>query len=572
MKTPKTPLTAAIAACTPAFSATFVLSLFINASMMVSPLYSMQVYDRVLTSRNVGTLVLLTIIVIAFLALYGLLEYARSGVLVRTGLVFEDKLRRPLFDAMMRAEMTARSKPGQQVIRDADMIRETLAGGTASTLCDLPWTPVFVVVCFFLHPLLGCIALTGAVVLFVIALVTEWLTKATLEETNKLSSQAHGIVASALRNGEVVRGMGMADIMLERWCGAQSQAIGLAALAQEKGATMVAITKFVRVTVQTALLCAGAWLAIEGMISPGAMMASSIVMGRALSPVEQTVAQWKRITACRSAYRRLMALFEMVPAQAAPSALPAPTGQIDVEQIVVWPTTSNRPSVKYASFSLKAGESVAVVGASGSGKSSLARGLAGVWPLRDGTVRIDGAATTQWDPVKLGKHIGYLPQDVELFSGTIAENIARLGAVDEAAVIAAAKMAGAHDAILRLPKGYDTVIGEGGATLSGGMRQRVGLARALYGNPKLIILDEPNSNLDDEGEKALNNAMAQMKANKQTVLVITHRPAILSSVDKMLVMSFGQVLSFGAREEVIAKMRGNRVAVVAEKPQQRAAG
>jgi ATP-binding cassette subfamily C protein/ATP-binding cassette subfamily C protein EexD len=490
-------------------------------------------------------------------------------VLVRTGLVFEDRLRRPLFDTMMRAEMTARSKPGQQVIRDAELIRETLAGGTAATLCDLPWTPIFVLVCFVLHPLLGVIALTGAVVLFVIALVTEMLTKATLEETSKASNEAHGIVATALRNGEVVRGMGMGDTMLERWCGAQSQAIGLSALAQEKGATMLAITKFVRVAVQTALLCAGAWLAIEGMISAGAMMASSIVMGRALSPVEQTVAQWKRLVACRAAYKRLIVLFETLPAQAAPTAMPAPTGQIDVEQIVVWPVNAARPSVKYASFSLKAGESVAVVGASGSGKSSLARGLAGVWPLRDGTVRIDGASTTQWDPVKLGKHVGYLPQDVELFPGTIAENIARLGTVDEKAVVEAAKMAGAHDAILRLPKGYDTVIGEGGTTLSGGMRQRVGLARALYGNPKLVILDEPNSNLDDEGEKALNQAMAALKANRQTVIVITHRPAILSTVDKMLVMSFGQVLSFGARDEVISKMRGNRVTVVSDK---RAAG
>jgi ATP-binding cassette subfamily C protein/ATP-binding cassette subfamily C protein EexD len=295
------------------------------------------------------------------------------------------------------------------------------------------------------------------------------------------------------------------------------------------------------------------------------MMAASIIMGRALAPVEQVVGQWKRVVAFRSAYRRLEDLFQALPATAAPTALPVPEGEIEVENAVVWPPAAGRPSVKGVSLALKAGESIAIVGASASGKSSLARALAGVWPLREGVIRIDGAAYTQWEQTRLGKHIGYLPQDIELFSGTVADNIARLGKVDEAAVIAAAKAAGAHDVILRLPNGYDTPIGEGGVALSGGMRQRVGLARALYGNPRLIILDEPNSNLDDEGEKALALALAAMKAARRTVIVVTHRPQILAHVDRIMVMSFGKALVTGQRDEVIAKMRGQKVVLAHER-------
>ncbi len=564
MKVTDTPLAKAFRATYPALGSTFFLSLFINASMLVTPLYSMQVYDRVLSSRNLGTLVMLTLIVGAFLALYGILEYARSGVLVRAGVAFENRLRRPLFDTMMRAELSPRHRLGQQVIRDAEMLRESMSAGVATTLCDLPWAPVFVLLCFFLHPLLGFVALAGAVVSVTIAILTSYVTRAQVERTMQLSNEANRFVAAALRNGEVVRGLGMGDIVLDRWSGQQSAALASHSLASERSAILLAISKFSRMAVQTSLMCVGAWLAVDGVISPGAMMAASIVMGRALAPVEQVVGHWKRIAACRAAWARLDDLFRALPEETAPTALPQPTGQIDVEGVTVWPINAQRPSVKNVSFSLAAGESLAVVGASASGKSSLARGLAGVWPLRAGNVRLDGAAFNQFDPVLLGKSIGYLPQDVELFSGSVADNIARLGQVDDAKVVAAAQAAGVHEAILRLPNGYDTMIGEGGMALSGGMRQRVGLARALYGNPKLIILDEPNANLDEEGERALAKAMAQMKAEKRTVIVVTHRPAILASVDKMLVMSFGSTLAFGARDEVIAKMRGNKVAVVAD--------
>jgi ATP-binding cassette subfamily C protein/ATP-binding cassette subfamily C protein EexD len=339
----------------------------------------------------------------------------------------------------------------------------------------------------------------------------------------------------------------------------------------ERGAAMHAVTKFARIAVQTALLCIGAWLAIDRQISPGAMMAASIIMGRALAPVEQVVGQWKRIIGFRSAYRRLEDLFQALPLSAAPTALPAPRGEIEVENAVVWPMAASRPSVKGVSFSLRAGESLAIVGASASGKSSLARAMAGVWPLRDGVIRIDGAAYSQWDQTRLGKHIGYLPQDIELFAGSVAENIARLGKVEDAAVVAAAKAAGAHEVILRLPNGYDTPIGEGGVALSGGMRQRVGLARALHGDPRLLILDEPNSNLDEDGEKALAKAMASAKAAGRTVIVVTHRPQLLAHVDSIMVMAFGKVLVTGPRDEVIAKMRGQRVVVAHDRATARTA-
>jgi len=557
----RSPLGQALRACFPALIATFVLSLFINASMLASPLYSMQVYDRVLTSRNVGTLVMLTLIVGIFLTLYGILEFARSGVLARAGVQFEGILRHPLFETMMKAELSPRHRFGQQVIRDAETIRDCLSSGTAAVACDLPWTPIYVLLCFMQHAYLGILAVFGSVLLFSLALFTEFYTHSSVDRTNALANEASRIVAAALRNGEVIRGLGMGDIVLDRWSNRQSAMVQAHSTLVERGAAMHAVTKFARQAVQTSLLCIGAWLAIDHQISPGAMMAASIIMGRALAPVEQVVGQWKRIIAFRSAYRRLEDLFQALPLSAAPTALPTPRGEIVVENAVVWPTGASRPSVKGVSFSLRAGESLAIVGASASGKSSLARAMAGVWPLRDGVIRIDGAAYSQWDQTRLGKHIGYLPQDIELFSGTVAENIARLGKVEDDAVVAAAKAAGAHDVILRLPNGYDTPIGDGGVALSGGMRQRVGLARALHGDPRLLILDEPNSNLDEDGEKALAKAMASAKAAGRTVIVVTHRPQLLAHVDSIMVMTFGKVLVTGPRDQVIAKMRGQRVVV-----------
>ncbi len=552
------PLVRTVRNCCSALGATFVLSLFINASMLVSPLYSMQLYDRVLTSRNAGTLLMLTVIVVAFLALYGLLEYARSGVLVRTADYFETSLRRPLFETMMKAEISPRHRPGQQVISDAELLRESIAGGIASTLCDVPWVPFYIALCFLLHPLLGTVALVGCILLIIHAVVATYMTDADHKANARLTSEAHGLAAHALKNGEVVRGLGMGDIVLDRWCGMQTAAQMAAMAEHEKNASLQAFAKFLRLAIQTALMCTGALLAIEGLVSPGAMLAANVVMARALAPVEMVIAHWKKLSACRAAYGRLRQMFDTFPQGEAPAALPAPSGHIEVENAVVHPPFTQRPSVKYVSFSLNPGECVALLGPSGSGKSSLARALAGVWPLSDGTIRIDGATYAQWDADRLGKHIGYLPQDVSLFPGTIAENIARLGAGDPRALIAAATSAGVHEAILRLPQGYETRIGDAGTMLSGGMRQRIGLARALYGDPRLVILDEPNSNLDDEGERALGEAILRLKAENRTVLVVTHRPAALAVADRVMIMSLGQMVANGPRDEILARLSGAR--------------
>ena len=567
----KTPLMEARSACRQAFIATGVMTMFINLTMLALPLYSIQVYDRVLTSRNGGTLVMLSLIVLVFLALYGALEYVRSGLQLKASILFDERLRVSLFDCLLRAESAGVPVSGPQMLRDANMMRDGISSGIIGTLCDVPWIPVFVILCFLLHPILGMVALAGAIILFSFALLTEKITKAGIKEAGALSAEASSFAASVLKNGEAVRGLGMGHTVRDRWGVTQAAAVASMAVASERSAAMMAVTKFVRMLVQTGLMGTGAWLAIEQEISPGAMMASSILMGRALSPVEQLVGQWRRLIDLRAAYGRLDTMFLALPTEAAQTELPVPIGQLSVENIVVLPPSGGRPVVKGVSFAINPGEIVAVVGASGSGKSSLARAIAGVWPVMQGAVRIDGADYRQWASNRLGQHIGYLPQSVELFAGTIKQNIARLAAVDDAAVISAAKAAGAHDLILRLPKGYDTQIGESGAALSGGTRQRIGLARALFGDPRLIVLDEPNANLDEDGERALAHALTSMKAAKRSVLIVSHRPQILAHVDKIMVMSFGLTLAFGPRDLVIANMRGQRVTVAVnnDAPQRR---
>ncbi len=559
MFTKATPLNAATDALKPAFASAFIMSIFINLTMFVVPIYSMQVYDRVLSSRNTGTLVMLTLIACVFIALYGLLEYTRRGVLVRAGARYNDVLFKPLMDVVFRAQLAEGEKLSAQAIRDTETVRDGISSGLIVSLFDIPWSLAFIGLCYLLHPLLGNVALVGAVLIFLCALISEYATRNGLEAVTRHASEKNRFVQSSLRNTEAIFGLGMGKAVTHRWRQFDNNVIAAQSQSSERTAALLGISKTIRMIVQIALMGAGAWLAIGREISPGAMIAAMIIMGRALAPVEQAVANWKRIAACRSAHRRLDALFKNYPVRQTGTRLPRPKGHLSVEELFLVPGVGAEPVVRNLNFQIKPGTVLAVIGPSGGGKSSLIRALAGVWSPAKGAVRLDAANLSQWDPDVLGRRIGYLPQEVEFLPATVAENIARLGQPDDKEVVRAAKIAGVHDTILKLPQGYETPIGDGGVILSGGQRQRLALARALYGSPCLVILDEPNSNLDGEGDAALGRAIQAMKANGQTVVIVTHKPQVMRLVDKVLVLMGGVMTDFGDRDEVMPKFQGAKV-------------
>ncbi|MBK1697446.1 type I secretion system permease/ATPase [Rhodovibrio salinarum] len=553
-------LTAAFASVRGTFVATGVFSFFINLLMFVGPLYMLQVYDRVLTSRNEMTLIMLTMIALGMLAVFGALELMRSRILVRIGGKLDRTLKDKVFDSVF-ANTRSGEGGSAQALRDLDSLREFLTGAGLIAFFDAPWVPLFLAVVFLFHPLLGLVALTGALVILGLALANELVTRKPLSESYKAGHAANGFVQTSLRNAEAVHAMGMQPGILSRWSHQHAHAIGEQARASDRGGLIISSSKTVRMVLQVAMLAVGASLAIAGTITPGTMIAASIIMGRALAPVEQAVGQWRGFVNARTAYRRLNDALLARDEVRKPMPLPAPQGEVTVEKLAVVPPGSRTPALKGVNFHLRRGEAMGMIGASGAGKSSLARALMGVWPAADGAVRLDAANINDWDPERLGDYIGYLPQDVELFDASVAENIARLGEVDPEAVVRAAKLAGVHEMILHLPDGYDTQIGAGGHALSGGQRQRVALARAVYGDARVILLDEPNAYLDAEGEAALAEAIAQLKAQGRTVVVITHRLQILASVDSVLALSQGQVKTFGPRDEVLAAYK--RPAVVA---------
>lgn len=558
----ETALTKAKAACRPALTTVFVLSLFINLSMLTLPLFSMQLYDRVLSSGNHNTLIFLALIAALFLVVFGVLDYARTGILLRLALRFEDALKAPLFDTLFRMDGKGSSSTAQQAMRDAQAIRDTIGSTAISTLFDLPWTPFFVVLCFALHPLLGTVSLIGVVVLFALAVANELLTHRKLVETGEHTAATASFAGSVFADQDTMRSLGMGDTLRKRWTDLQDKASNASTMAGERAAAIQSVSKSTRFIVQMALLTFGAWLAIEREISPGVMLAASITMGRALAPVEQVVAQWRRIVGFRQADARLSQLFGAASAAPTATGLAKPKGHIRVEKAAIPAVRGGKPVVMGAEFALEAGQSLAVVGASGSGKSTLARALVGSATPVSGAIRIDDASLTQWDIDRLGKHIGYVPQDIDLLEGTIAENIARFTGSTTEEIIAAGKEADVHEAILRLPDGYQTRLGNGGIGLSGGMRQRVALARALFGDPSVVVLDEPNSNLDEEGDRAFTNSVANMISAGRTLIVVTHRPSILQHLDYLLVMGMGRQIAFGPRQDVITRMRGNKMAAV----------
>jgi len=548
-------------------------SFVINMLLLVPSLYMLQIYDRVLSSRNEYTLLMLTLLALGLYALMAALEWVRSRLLVRAGSLLDAQMHARVFTAAFEANLRSVGVNAGQALNDLTNVRQFVTGNGLFAFFDAPWFPVYLGVIFLIHPVLGWLSLAGTSLLVALALANEWATKGLLSQANTVAIQSSNDATNNLRNAEVIEAMGMLSNLRRRWYEKYRNVIALQGVASDRAGTIAAITKFVRISLQSLVLGLGALLTIEGKITAGGMIAASILMGRALSPVELLIGVWKQLVAARSAYERLEKLLKEFPARAQGMPLPPPCGCVTVENVIAAAPGTQTAILKGVSFSLEPGEVLGVIGPSASGKSSLARLLVGVWPAAGGKVRLDGADVYSWNKEQLGAYIGYLPQDVELFEGTIAENIARFGEIDSEKVIDAARQAGVHEMILRFPKGYDTPIGAGGSFLSGGQRQRIALARALYGGPAFIVLDEPNSNLDDAGEAALVQAVLTQKAAGRTVVVVTHRTSILGTVDKLLLLREGMIQAFGPRQQVLDALaraaQGTAPAPVAAMPSQR---
>lgn len=546
-------------AIAPAFGTAIVFSFFLNLLMFVSPLYMLQIYDRVLGTRNLATLAGLTVIAAVLLMVWAGLETLRSRLLVRAGLLFDDRFAAPMFKVVHQGILLQPEAVNQQHLRDIDVFREFLTGPGLIAFCDAPWFPVFVLAAFVLHPWFGFIAILGGVVTLGLALLNEISTRKTLLAASKASMAAGQSAQATFRNTEVVQAMGMVEALVGRWSRHHDGVLALQAKASDRAGAIIAFTKFFRMFLQTSILGTGAYLAVQHQITAGMMIAASILIGRALQPIEMAVGNWKGFLAAREAYGRMGRLLALVGAEPERMSLPRPLGSLNVENIVAGAPGGKAPILRGVSFAVGAGELLGIVGPSAAGKSSLARVLVGVWQVAAGAVRLDGSDLFHWDPKELGRHLGYLPQDVELFGGTIAENIARFDEIDSEAVIAAAQLAGCHELIQNLPEGYNTNIGDNGHVLSGGQRQRIGFARSLYHSPSLIVLDEPNANLDSAGEEALLAALQKLKAMGATVVLVTHKINILSIVDKLMIMQDGMVQAFGSRDEILRRVTGPKV-------------
>lgn len=549
---PKTDeLRAAFVAVRQYFVSAGIFSLGINLLYLAGPLYMLQVYDRVVSSGSVPTLIMLTLaLVMAYVAMSSL-DVVRSRVLSRAGIRLDGILAERVVAATLDHPNgeNARSQP----LRDFDTFRQFITGPGVHALFDVPWAPIYLLVLFALHPALGAVALAGMIILAVLALLNEWLVRKALSEANTVSTRNYGFTDMSLRNAEVVRAMGMMGGLLKRWSRDRDQVLERQLVASDRAATMTSLIKFVRMTLQSVILGVGAWLVIERLASAGVMFAGSMLLGRALQPVEQVVGGWRGFVGARDAYGRIKRLLDASPKKFDTLVLPRPTGRLSARNLIYAAPGSNKPILKGVNFFISAGEALGVVGPSGAGKSTLARLMVGVTQPSSGTMRLDGADISIWPKSQLGQYIGYLPQDIELFADTVAANISRFQSGTDAEIIDAAKLAGVHDMILELPNGYDTEVGEGGTVLSGGYRQRIGLARAVYGNPSLVVLDEPSSNLDNVGDFALAECIGRLKERGTTVIIISHRTATIAAVDKILVLREGAVEAFGDRQDIVSK-------------------
>ena len=558
ISSPRSELKQAIYHCRSAFKAAAFFSLFINMLMLFPSIYMMQVYDRVLGSNSTSTLLMLTLLALLLFITLGALEWIRSQVLIRVSTRIDLLLNERLYKAMFQQAVASSGKSSSQPLNDLLTVRQFLTGNGLFAFFDAPWLPIYIGLLFLFNFYFGIVAILSAVILILLAIWNEKATHNDLNQANQVSVENANNTARNLRNAEVVHAMGMLPVLMNRWQDKQQKLIVLQARASQKGGLISALSKTFRLTIQSLILGLGAWLAINKQLSPGVMIGGSILLGRALAPIDIMIGSWKQFLTVRTAYARLNELLKKFPEETERMPLPAPIGALRAEHIMVMPPNTKTPVIKGVNFAIEAGTIVALIGASASGKSTLVRALLGIWPVANGTVRLDGADIIQADRSLIGAYIGYLPQDVELFDGTIAENIARFGEVDANLVVEAAMAADIHDMILRLPQGYDTEIGATGGALSAGQRQRVGLARALYNNPVLVMLDEPNSNLDDVGEQALAQALLKLKQRSCTVIIISHRAGILSIVDRIMVLNEGALVLDAPRNVALAKLSGKQ--------------
>jgi len=543
-----------VARLRPFFLYAGLFSLAINLLLLVPPLYMLQVFDRVLASRSGETLLVLTIAAIVALLVMALIDILRARLLAAAGVALDRRIGPRVLDGLLAQTAKLSGASFLNGLRDVNTLRSFLGGAGLMTLFDAPWLPFFLLVIFLFHPLLGAVALVGALVMIALAWLNERLTREPLERAQIEARRAGRFIDANVRNAEVVNALGMLPAVTRRWARLNDAALLEQMRASRVGGMFSGWTKFARQFIQLAMLGAGAFLVVAQDVTAGVMIAATILLGRALAPVETLVAGWRSLVEARSAWRRLDQLLKDTPQTEPGTELPAPKGAVEVERVVFALRGADKPILRGVSFNLQAGEALGLIGPSASGKSTLARLIVGVWQPVSGVVRLDGADVAAWPRERLGPHIGYLPQDVELFGGTVAENIARLGEPDAAEVIRAAQRAHVHELILRLPKGYDTDIGEAGQALSPGQRQRIALARALYGKPRIVVLDEPNADLDNDGEEALLRTVQLLKADGVTLVIIAHRPSLLRGVDKMLVLRDGAVERFGVRDEVMARV------------------
>lgn len=554
----KSELSAVILSFKNTFITVGLFSFVVNVLLLVPAIYMLQIYDRVLTSRNQDTLLMLTIIMIMMYVVIGFLEWIRSQILIRLGNVMDQRLSEKVFQAAFEKSLRFGSANATQYFHDLTSVRQFLTGNGLFAFFDSPWTPIFIAVIFFMHPLLGVFSIVSALFLLGMAALTELAGRQPLAEANKLFNSATTYAGANLRNAEAIEAMGMLGPVRKYWYRKHETFLKLQAMASERVSVVSAITKFARLTSQSLILGLGAYLALQNAITPGMMIAASILMGRALYPVEMAIGMWRQFLATRTAYNRLEEVLGALSVQKGSMSLPAPNGVLTVRNLVAGPPGTNKQILKGVNFTANPGEIMALIGPSAGGKTTLARMITGIWPPFAGEVRLDGVDVYTWDKAELGPYIGYLPQDIEILDGTIAENIARFGEIDSEKVVKAAKETGIHEIILQFPEGYDTPVGEGGLFLSGGQKQRIALARAIYDAPVLFVLDEPDSNLDEAGESALIQTLLRLKAEKRTVFMITHRNALLSVADKVLLLVNGSPLAYGPRDEVLARMQQAR--------------